>query len=405
MVPQDMKFEVTNQSIIGNCAINKEVYCFTDMDETVERLGLTYDRTFDESIGEYMHNMLVVPVINYHEEAIGVLLLGNKIVNNKPTAYTDDEIEIARSLTSQVATLIDRTQLFNDVESMINSFIETLVISLEQRDPITSGHSKRVAELSLGLLEYIVKRDEGPFKDFYASEDELRELYFSAMLHDLGKIGVKESVLMKENKLNDDELRIIELRYELIKMKLISNNLNNRLIDTIDDYYLRIEEINRSNHLTDDNQTFLEFLKDYDLNDYHHSLLTNDEFNRLMVRKGNLTVSERKQIEGHASISFDILSKIHWTKRLKRIPQIASLHHEKLDGSGYPLRLVNEEIPLGSKIIGIADIYDALTTSDRTYKEAMSEEKTFRILREDAIKGKIDSDLVEELISYLKAIQ
>jgi HD-GYP domain-containing protein (c-di-GMP phosphodiesterase class II) len=124
-----------------------------------------------------------------------------------------------------------------------------------------------------------------------------------------------------------------------------------------------------------------------------------------MVKKGNLTVVERNQIEGHASISFDILSKIHWTKRLKRIPQIASLHHEKLDGSGYPLRLVDEEIPLGSKIIGIADIYDALTTSDRTYKEAMSEEKTFRILREDAIKGKIDSDLVEELISYLKAIQ
>lgn len=118
----------------------------------------------------------------------------------------------------------------------------------------------------------------------------------------------------------------------------------------------------------------------------------------LCAWRGTLTPEEFRQIHQHAQMSYELLRQIPWTANLSNVPTIARSHHERLDGSGYPQGLRLNEIPLGAKLMGICDIYDALTASDRPYKRAMSTELAPRILLQEAMQGKLDSEALEMFI-------
>lgn len=403
---KSFKLPINMNSIAGACAMTGEIYNFKSMDETLNVLGFHHNRSFDESYGYETCNMLVIPLKNYNNEMIGVLQLINKKrePDFKFTAYSKDfqphvipfdvsDEKIVGALASQAAMLIERGILFKDIENLLDSMIDTLVTALDRRDPITAGHSKRVASYAMALAKTINDVDYGQFADFYFSEEALKELYIAGMLHDVGKIGVREYVLMKRNKLSDDGIDRIRWRYKYIR-RLLGEAPE---AEALGEYLTRLEAINVGGFLKDEDRDLLNQLKDMTLTDTDGTVipfLTPEEYEFLSVARGNLTASERKEINDHAVHTYNILSGIEWTRNLKLVPRIASDHHEKLNGAGYPEGRTAAELEIRARILAIADVFDALTAKDRPYKPAIPIDKSLDILEDDAAKGGLDPDLV-----------
>jgi HD-GYP domain-containing protein (c-di-GMP phosphodiesterase class II) len=411
---KSFKLPISMNSIAGACAMTGEIYNFKSMSDTLEILGFHHNRSFDESYGYETCNMLVIPLKNYNNDMIGVLQLINKKTDPtyKFVAYSKDftphvipydlkDEKIVGALASQAAMLIERGILFKDIENLLDSMIDTLVTALDRRDPITAGHSKRVATYALALAKTINTVDYGAYKDFTFSDEALKELYIAGMLHDVGKIGVREYVLMKRNKLSDDSIDRIRWRYKYIR-KLLEDDPSKSEIwgivpNEIDEALKKMEAINLGGFLKDEDKAFLDQFKDLSLTDLDGStipFLTPDEYEFMSVVRGNLTNSERKEINDHAVHTLNILTGIEWTRNLKLVPQIAADHHEKLNGYGYPNGKKAEELEIGSRILAVADVFDALTAKDRPYKPAIPIDKSIEILEDDASKGGLDPELV-----------
>ena len=413
---KEFTMELSMGSIAGACALTKQVYNFRDMSEVEKKLGFKHNTSFDKSYGYSTRNMLVLPLLNFKNEVIGVMQLINKkkeynlkFVKDSDydefiTPFLESEEKIIASLSSQAAILIERSELFEELNNLLESSIETLTTALDQRDPITAGHSNRVAKYALNLAKGINADKDGFYKDVNFTPAELKELYIAGLLHDVGKIGVKEYVLMKRNKLNFEEFEVIKYRFKyiktLLKIKKIKNDITedeNKLSEKIDYYMEILEKINKSGYLTDDLENTLNeiySLKVLDLEENKLELLTEHEMKNLSVKKGNLTDNERKMINDHAKFTNEILKGITWSRDLKDVPNIASNHHEKLNGKGYPKGLTGENLEIRSRILAVADIFDALTAKDRPYKPAIPIPKSLAILKEEGERNNIDINLV-----------
>lgn len=414
----EFKMPINMNSIAGACAKTGDSYNFSQMSEVKEKLGFKHNTSFDESYGYRTMNMLVIPLTNYNEEVIGVIQLINKKSNSSfifkndndydiyTSAFIDEDEEIVRTMASFSGMIIERTILFNEIENLYESIIDTLVTALDQRDTITAGHSKRVAKYASRLAEDVNDYHEGPLSDIRFTEDNLKELYIAGMLHDVGKIGVREYVLMKKTRLSEDQITAIKYKYKYLKILLASKldalSINEKLIhDNIERYLDVIISVNMGNFLTDENETIINKLKELSVDDAGEmiDMLTDDEYLNLSIKRGNLTDDERSQINSHAMHTYDILMNIDWTKDLSRVPAIASEHHEKLDGTGYPLAKSEKELSIRARILAIADIFDALTAKDRPYKPAMPVEKAISIIVEEADRNHLDKNLVEIFLS------
>ena len=416
---------INTNSIAGACAYNGVVYNLKSMDETVEKIGIHHDGSFDKSINYKTCNMLVIPMKNYSGDVIGVLQLINKKRNSKTilgepetipeeiVPFHDREAEIIESLAAQAAILIERSQLFDEIEELLESFTVSLVTALDQRDPITAGHSKRVTEYALNLAHKVDEVDYGPYSDLHFSQEEFKEMYYAGLLHDVGKIGVREFVLMKQNKLMDSEMQTLFYKYQWIKnhlnlksQKIKLSKVEALILDNIEDYWAFISDINQKGFLPDDELAKLEHLgtlsftfnkTDMGGNENTETvvLLTPHELESLSIRRGTLTAEEREMIQSHARFSFEILSGIKWTRELSNVPIISASHHEKMNGKGYPKGLTGEEMPVQARILAVADIFDALTAKDRPYKPAIPIPKTLEIIQEEADRYHLDPDLVK----------
>lgn len=411
---KSFKLPINMNSISGACAMTGQTFNFKDMNDTFEILGFHHNRSFDESYGYETCNMLVIPLKNYTNEMIGVLQLINKKTDpshkfnayskdfcNHVRPYTSSDEKIVGSLASQAAMLIERSILFKDIENLLDSMIDTLVTALDRRDPITAGHSKRVASYAVALAKTVNAVDYGPYKDLTFSEEALKELYIAGMLHDVGKIGVREYVLMKRNKLSDDGMAQIRWRYKYLARCLkelpLGVSLPNLEVNEIPNYVAVLEAINKGGFLKDEDKALLDRLKDLSFTDDDGEtipFLSPEEYQFLSVQRGNLTSEERKEINDHAVHTYNILIGIDWTRNLKLVPQIAADHHEKLNGFGYPNGRKSAELEIRSRILAVADVFDALTAHDRPYKPAIPIDKSLEILEDDASKGGLDPELV-----------
>ncbi len=283
----------------------------------------------------------------------------------------------------------------------------------------------RVDRLVMKQAEAINRVQDGPLASVHFSGDELRELHMASWLHDIGKIGVREYVLDKVNKLPDDAIANLVTRFDYLKLECRNRALERKLllaaggayspdvmseidqdaeqeIGMIADDLSFILRLNKPGYSSDDDLARLQSIAERKYRDpegSEHTVLAPYEQEHLLVRKGNLTEGERAEIQRHVRHTFAILEKIPFTEELKNIPRYAAAHHEMLDGSGYPEGLGGDEIPIQSRIIAVADIYDALTARDRPYKPPLPVETALRILREEALAGKLDGDLVELFIS------
>lgn len=443
------KMPLDKNSLAGYSGFTGEICNFTSMEET-ERIGLTHNKKFDEENNYHTCNMLVVPMKNFSGQVIGVMQLINKkddyerILEDNDACvehiipYTREEEELISSLTSQCAILLERNTLLKDIRRLFKTFIESLVTSLDQRDPVTAGHSSRVAGYGVCLAQTVSESKKVPFDDLTISSDEMKALYYAGLLHDIGKIGVKESILLKRNRLSDDTTQAIRHKCQVLKYNLLydieafekeeiadildvfSFISHKEALLTIDEnekkmrkfikenaaliaskLYETVADINTSGYLPEENEHFLKLIKYVlyiDDTGKKVKLLTDNDYVNLSIKRGNLNAEERDLMNNHPLYTYDVLKEIAWTDALGQVPFIAASHHEKLCGKGYPWGLKDEDIPLFSRILAIADIFDALTAKDRPYKPALSIERTIDILKDEADRNNLDKELVNLFI-------
>ena len=315
----------------------------------------------------------------------------------------------------------ENSRLYRDIENLFDGFVNAAVKAIEQRDPTTSGHSQRVCDMTVALAEAVDRESRGAYADLRFSREQMKELRYAALLHDFGKVGVKEEILVKAKKLyplqyarlmdrfdyirRDIEARTAEQKVEAL-LKLSKKAAAERIkaldaeaVALVAELERCAEFVARANEPTimpsSDFQVVAEIAqKAYrDPTGGQRPYLTADEVEMLSIPRGSLGAGERRQIESHVVHSFQFLAQIPWTQEYKKIPEIARAHHEKLNGKGYPSGLNSAEIPVQAKMMTICDIFDALSATDRPYKRAVPTDKALDILKLCVREEEIDAEL------------
>jgi HD-GYP domain-containing protein (c-di-GMP phosphodiesterase class II) len=393
-----------------------------------------FNPAVDKATGFHTRNMLTVPMISTKEDVVGVLQVLNKnaagyeaeIEKGSPGPPFDaEDEEMLLALGGQAASAIENAILYDEINKLFEGFIAASVVAIESRDPTTSGHSGRVATLTCGLAEVIDRVETGPFASITFDYDQMKEIRYASLLHDFGKVGVRENVLVKAEKLYPGEVAVLKARFDFIKRTLEKEAFERKtsvyqysnpketaeLLAKVDaDLALKLEETEEILQflLNCNIPTVLEkggferlneiAAKKFSSYEGTKSFLTTSELVSLSIPKGSLTNEDRLEIESHVTHTYRFLATIPWTSKLRRIPEIAYGHHEKLDGKGYPRSISAPEIPVQTRIMTISDIYDALTASDRPYKKAVPAAKALDILGYEAKEGKVDKGLLELFI-------
>jgi HD-GYP domain-containing protein (c-di-GMP phosphodiesterase class II) len=347
-------------------------------------------------------------------------------VDRHVQSYGPRHEKLAGSLASQAAVAIHNRRLYLSIRDLFEGFVKASVTAIEARDPTTSGHSFRVAELTVALAEIVDRSDSGPYADLRFGPDEMMELRYASLLHDFGKVGVREHVLVKAKKLYPADLDAIRHRVELLKRELalraarakldaavarrrgyarLAAQVDAELAVALADLDRQLDLIVLANEPSVQVQELTEDLAAIAARVWHdadgapRTILTPEEARVLAIPRGSLTEAERRDIQDHVVHTFEFLSRIPWTRELRRIPDIAGAHHEKLNGRGYPGGMRAERIPVQSRMMAIADIYDALTANDRPYKKAVRPDEALAILDAERRAGALDSALLDLFIS------
>ena len=400
------------QGIAGHVARTGEPIIVNDVQSDVR-----FFRQVDQISGFVTRSMVCVPV-TAHGHLLGVLQAINR-KNGEP--FGEDDLQNFVALGHQVGIAIENANLYEEIHLLFEGFISASVQAIESRDPATSGHSQRVATLTCRLAEAVTQTDSGGYASVRFNADQLKELRYAAVLHDFGKVGVREHILLKARKLYPLQQELVKSRFDFIKRTLEVDTLQRKLrvhdsrrakkqtllaqldqqlarrLKEVDEMYSFILKCNQPTPPTPDQAGTLREIAHLEYRSYDgpRTFLTEDEVGALTVVQGSLTLSERQEIERHVTHTFEFLSKIPWTRALKQVPSIAWSHHEMLDGSGYPRGLSHDQIPLQARLMTICDIYDALTASDRPYKAAISSASALGYLESQGKEGRLDSDLVE----------
>ena len=422
---------VSMRSISGAAVLTRKPISIADVYEIPSDAPYGFDRSFDEKVGYRTGSMICVPLINAEEEVIGVIQLINKkrAPERKLETLADfDELvlpfdvrseELLQTLASQAGIALENAMLYKEIQTIFEGFVRASVQAIEQRDPTTSGHSLRVSVFSCKLAEVVDRVDHGLYAEARFTKRDIKELEYASLLHDFGKIGVREQVLVKAKKLYPHELDAIRSRFDFVgkcaevdvlarKLELVRMGSDGAALLRLDDELAHrraeLEEawivIRDSNEPTVLKQgefgriAELGAITYTDVSGAVKTLLSPEEVVALQVTRGSLSSGELDEIRSHVSHTYNFLRRIPWGKSFDRVPIIAGSHHERLNGTGYPNRLSAEEIPLQSKIMSIADIYDALTARDRPYKKAMPTEKALDILGFEVKDGHVDAELV-----------
>jgi len=413
------RMPINSPSMAGFSALTGETLNLPDVYRIPPEAPYRFNEDFDRKSGYRTTSMLVVPIVDTDEEILGVLQFINRLeADDEGTHYTPfrpaDE-HLAQSLAGQAGVAIKNANLRKDIENLFEKFVDASVKAIEQRDPVTQGHSRRVAELTVGLALAVNATPSGPFGSLYFNDRQLREIRYASLLHDFGKVGVREQVLVKSKKLEGDRLEILLQRLQQRQQEELMAFLRadwegGHAFDpahwaAIQDRHRQETEqlsevLRRSNEpsvLTQDVEAGLGRLEtlQYTTRDGGRaSILDPADLACLSIKRGSLSEDERRQIESHVSHTYEFLKEIPWTPDLAMIPEIAWAHHERLNGKGYPRQLTEATIPPQSKAMAITDVFDALTAQDRPYKSAVPLAKSLDILGQDAGSGHLDPDLL-----------
>jgi len=426
---------LTESSMAGYCALHGEVIELADAYRIPKSRPFHFNSSFDEQAGYRTRSLITLPMKNGKGEVLGVLQLINckrhpqarltdaSAVHRHVHPFPERAVRLGLSLASQAAVAFENSQLYRDIENLFDGFVNASVKAIEQRDPTTSGHSQRVCEMTLALAEAVDREPQGSYADLRFSREQMKELRYAALLHDFGKVGVREEVLVKAKKLyplqfsrlldrfdyirRDVEARIAEQKVELLLGRSRKEAETHARLKTLDaeagrflaelDRY--VEFISRANEPTVLPSSEFDLLAEISQKTYRdprgaeRPYLTSEEVRYLSIPRGSLDATERRQIESHVTHSFNFLAQIPWTPEYRAIPEIARAHHEKLNGRGYPDGLTSANIPIQAKMMTICDIFDALSASDRPYKRAVPTDRALEILKLCVRDEEIDPEL------------
>lgn len=428
---REFTLPISSRSIAGSVALSKQLLSIPDVYDLPPGTPYGFDRSFDQRMGYRTKSMLVAPMVSAQGEILGVLQLINKKRDPRLKLATPEDVEaqvvpfderaeeLLGTLAAQAGIALENAFLYAEINRIFAGFVTASVEAIEQRDPTTSGHSRRVATLTVALAEVVGEISAGPYRDARFARSELREIEIASLLHDFGKIGVREQVLVKAKKLFDWQLAAIRHRVEFAskaheadvlarKVRALERGATKEELAALDEEIDRrraelesmwraVLSANEPTVLKGGDFSIVEALarETYaDAEGRHHPLLTTAEVSSLSIARGSLTAAEIDEIRSHVVHTRSFLSQIPWGRAFRRIPEIAGSHHEKLNGCGYPHRLKAEEIPLQSKMMSIADIFDALTASDRPYKRAVPIDRALDILGYEVKDGALDAELV-----------
>ena len=428
---------VDEKSIVGKAVLDARPINIPDLDHLGDPgqnpWGFRHNKSFDEKTGYRARSMLTVPMLSAHSEVLGVVQLINR--KRRPAArllapddfereivpFDDWAEELALALASQAGISLENAFLYDEIKRLFEGFVDASVTAIESRDPTTSGHSRRVATLSVALAEKVDAITEGVLRDVHFTRAGLKKIEYAGILHDFGKVGVREKVLVKAKKLYEEDRRAIEMRFAYIRRGLEAEQVERKLRLALelgrDELGTRFGELEadlarkigdlqdawafivKANEPTLLEQGGLERLVEIarlrylaptgELRPY----LEDGEIAALQIPRGSLTAIERIEIESHVVHTYNFLKKIPWGRDMADLPRIAGAHHEYLNGFGYPRHIGGAEIPIESRMMTIADIYDALTASDRPYKKAVPVDRALGIIEGEVKAGKCDAEL------------
>ncbi|MDT3671456.1 MAG: HD domain-containing phosphohydrolase [Aromatoleum sp.] len=380
------------------------------------------DRRFgnqESIIAQAIRSVMCVPLL-LEGDVLGLVQVDT---SSDPYAFKGPDLEMLTGVCAEMAVALKNFQLYSDIERLLDGFVRASVQAIEERDPVTAGHSFRVASYAENLAKAVDRADGSELRAVRFTGEQLREIRYAALLHDFGKVGVREHVLRKEKKLHHAEMRRLELRFDyacaslerqayralaerhcehgldLAAFRDEKRCIDERLRDEfaqLDGFLATIRRANEPAITLSERLPELDAILDYRFEDAAGGrvpLLDAEDFLALSVAKGCLTADERRQIEAHVADSYSFLILIPWTRDLAGVPAIAHGHHEKLDGSGYPMGLRGAQICVQTRILTICDIYDALTAGDRPYKKAVSLETALDLLDAECRAGHLDPRL------------
>src|SRR6202158_6126632 len=422
-------------SLAGCPPIRAEVTNLADAYRIPRGRPYRFNKSYDEQTGYRTRSLLTLPMKNGRGEVIGVLQLINCKTHSAARLTTPESVmrewrpfseraaRLALSLASQAAVAYENSSLYQDIESLFEGFVQASITAIEQRDPTTSGHSQRVSHMTVSLAEAVDRTETGSYAGTRFSLEQMKEIRYAALLHDFGKVGVREEVLVKAKKLYPQQMDILAYRFDYLYKDLEARLEREKFKALLE--FERAEALSRVGILEQEHRLRRAELEEgsrailrateptllpsgqfdrlfeiarqtyRDPRGLEHAVLTPEEVRFLSIPKGSLDPDERSQIELHVIHSFNFLLQIPWTKEFREIPRIARAHHEKLNGTGYPYQLKSDEIPVQAKIMTICDMFDALSASDRPYKKAVPAARALDILDMSVKQNELDSELFQ----------
>jgi HD-GYP domain-containing protein (c-di-GMP phosphodiesterase class II) len=427
--------DISDESIAGYVASTGEPVNIEDAYHMQEGVPYQINRKFDEDSGYRTKSILAVPMSNQKGEIVGVVQLLNakrttdakltsvKVVAAQVVPFAARQQDMVISLASQAAVALENSRLYQSIQKLFEGFVKASVTAIEARDPTTSGHSFRVANLTVALAEAVDRAADGPYRDVKFTRDQMKEIRYASLLHDFGKVGVREEVLVKAKKLYPLQIDLIERRFAFAKRTAEVEKLRRQLqllvengkdvfarestsleaefaaeMARLDEEFKIVAQANEPTLLPDSAFERLQQIARRAVPEMDGSPLTmlrEDEIRLLSIRQGSLDDRERRQIESHVVHTYNFLKQIPWTTEISNIPEIARGHHEKLNGQGYPYKLSAPEVPLQTRMMTISDIFDALAAVDRPYKKAVATDRALQILGLSVKDGELDPKLFQ----------
>ena len=371
-------------------------------------------RNFDKKTGYRSTSFLTIPMRDHENEIIGVLQLLNRVdpLSGSVTEFSDADQRLAESLASQAAIALTNRNLILQLEQLFESFINVMNTAIDEKSPYTGGHCQRVPILTMMLADAVNNTTVGPLKDFTMTERDRYELKIAGLMHDCGKVTTPVHVVDKSTKLETifDRVHLIDTRLEVLRRDVEIAILKGQVSAPAGAE--RIAQLQDDREFLRRTNIGGEFMKEADVARVHAiaayrwrdesgaeaNFLTDDEVRNLTVRAGTLTGDEREVINHHIVATIKMLEELPWPKHLKHVPEYAGGHHERMDGKGYPKGLKREQMSVQARVMGIADIFEALTARDRPYKKGKTLTESLEILGKFKLNGHVDPDLFDVFI-------